>query len=313
VGGFGGNGGGLTGGLGNGFLLNSLLGGQTAGSGDGEPGANGSNSSNSSMETNVSNDSTVGSGNLQSMLQNLMTGQDLGGGALSGIFSEMMNQNIYDLGVTMTQGPNGNSIGVVASGTVGGGNSDFFQRLLSDLEPVPVTLDQESINQLPTFKFSEVPVEIRESESCSICLEEFAPDDQVRVLWCKHYFHTACIDRWLVQENVRCPLCRHDSREGGEEAAVEENGDQVAEAIEAESDQPAGEQVLMTEESIEEEQVGDEQPVTEASTESRPKKVKKVKKSKERSERSEGRKERSERGEKKERKLKESGHSVKDE
>lgn len=163
----------------------------------------------------LSIDGAGGNNQLQQMIQNFLGGSDAGSTtSLSNIFNEMINNDIYDLGVTMTHGPNGNSIGVVASGSVGG--NDFFRRLLSDLEPVPITLSRENIEELPTFKYSEVPDEIKEPNAdgtCSICLEEFNGDDEVRVLLCKHYFHKTCIDRWLGEENVRCPLCRHDSRE----------------------------------------------------------------------------------------------------
>ena len=163
-----------------------------------------------------------GNGQIQSMLQSFLNGgRSNGSGAgssISSIFDTMMSNNIYDLAVTMTEGPDGSNIGLVATsgidGGVGGYNqSDFFQRLMSDLEPVPVTLTREGINQLPTFKFSELPVEIKESGTCSVCLEDFGDNDQTRVLLCKHYFHKDCIDRWLTQENVRCPLCRHDNRD----------------------------------------------------------------------------------------------------
>jgi hypothetical protein len=164
---------------------------------------------------------TFGSGNeqLQSILQNFLTGDHQSGSSsssISNIFDTMINNNIFGLAVTMTEGPEGSNIGLVATGAVGGSgysNSDFFQRLLSDLEPVPVTLTRESVNQLPIFKFSELPTEIKESNTCSICLDDFADDDEIRVLLCKHYFHKDCIDRWLTQENVRCPLCRHDIRD----------------------------------------------------------------------------------------------------
>jgi len=176
----------------------------------------------------------VGQNDLQQMLQTFMGDGAASGSGLSGIFSEMMSQNIYDLGVTMTQGPNGNSIGLVASGTVGG-NSDFFRRIMSDLEPVPVTLSRESVNELPVFKFSELPEQIKDNNSCSICLEDFGDDDQIRVLLCKHYFHTDCIDRWLTEENVRCPLCRHDSRDDVDEDEVEE---EIVDIEEKEEERP---------------------------------------------------------------------------
>ncbi|RKP39428.1 hypothetical protein BJ085DRAFT_27431 [Dimargaris cristalligena] len=45
---------------------------------------------------------------------------------------------------------------------------------------------------------------------CSICLDDFEPDQQIRILPCHHTFHTACIDQWLTTKHSRCPLCKMD-------------------------------------------------------------------------------------------------------
>ncbi|KAG9241767.1 hypothetical protein BJ878DRAFT_211273 [Calycina marina] len=47
---------------------------------------------------------------------------------------------------------------------------------------------------------------------CSICTEDFMTGDDVRVLPCKHKYHPACIDPWLLNVSGTCPLCRHDLR-----------------------------------------------------------------------------------------------------
>ncbi|KAI8874480.1 hypothetical protein GQ42DRAFT_112886, partial [Ramicandelaber brevisporus] len=51
---------------------------------------------------------------------------------------------------------------------------------------------------------------------CSICLEQFAIGDMVRVLNCRHVFHTACIDPWLSTASALCPLCKTDNRTAAE-------------------------------------------------------------------------------------------------
>ncbi|KAL9624387.1 MAG: hypothetical protein Q9160_001349 [Pyrenula sp. 1 TL-2023] len=53
------------------------------------------------------------------------------------------------------------------------------------------------------------------SLSCSICTEDFTPDDSVRVLPCNHKFHPACVDPWLLDVSGTCPLCRVDLRPPG--------------------------------------------------------------------------------------------------
>jgi hypothetical protein len=43
-------------------------------------------------------------------------------------------------------------------------------------------------------------------ETCTVCLEEFAVGEQVRVLPCRHWFHLKCIDDWLTGARVTCPV-----------------------------------------------------------------------------------------------------------
>ncbi|KAI5074313.1 hypothetical protein GOP47_0010274 [Adiantum capillus-veneris] len=42
---------------------------------------------------------------------------------------------------------------------------------------------------------------------CCICLEKYEENAIVRVLPCSHYFHIACVDKWL-KLNACCPLCK---------------------------------------------------------------------------------------------------------
>ena len=41
---------------------------------------------------------------------------------------------------------------------------------------------------------------------CSICTEDFAVGEDVRVLPCDHKFHPHCVDPWLVNVSGTCPL-----------------------------------------------------------------------------------------------------------
>lgn len=41
---------------------------------------------------------------------------------------------------------------------------------------------------------------------CSICTDDFAVGEDVRVLPCDHKFHPACVDPWLVNVSGTCPL-----------------------------------------------------------------------------------------------------------
>lgn len=54
---------------------------------------------------------------------------------------------------------------------------------------------------------------LTDDEVCAICQDTIAATTEARTInACDHQFHTGCIDTWF-QQNVRCPVCRHDIRE----------------------------------------------------------------------------------------------------
>lgn len=44
--------------------------------------------------------------------------------------------------------------------------------------------------------------------TCAICLEEFAPRDQISELRCHHILHYHCASLYFTRADHRCPLCR---------------------------------------------------------------------------------------------------------
>lgn len=60
-------------------------------------------------------------------------------------------------------------------------------------------LSQTSTSEL----FSLAPV----IEDCAICLEPKLPSDDLRMLGCKHIFHSECINPW-VKRHGTCVTCR---------------------------------------------------------------------------------------------------------
>lgn len=42
--------------------------------------------------------------------------------------------------------------------------------------------------------------------TCSICIESFAENENVRILPCNHIYHQRCIDPWLLHKSGTCPL-----------------------------------------------------------------------------------------------------------
>ena len=71
------------------------------------------------------------------------------------------------------------------------------------------------------------------NSSCSICLDEYDMGEKLRVLPCRHQFHTNCILPWLTERQGLCPLCKQqvlededDEERRGNENTVD-NMDQV--------------------------------------------------------------------------------------
>ncbi|KAI3933581.1 hypothetical protein MKX01_032686 [Papaver californicum] len=48
-----------------------------------------------------------------------------------------------------------------------------------------------------------------QDSSCAICLCEYEAEDEIITLMnCRHIFHGSCLDRWMVNNQTTCPLCR---------------------------------------------------------------------------------------------------------
>jgi hypothetical protein len=75
-------------------------------------------------------------------------------------------------------------------------------------DPVIVRPTEEHIGAATTLETSSTDDEI-----CAICQDTIPLHAQMRSInACDHQFHVLCIDTWF-QQNVRCPVCRHDIRE----------------------------------------------------------------------------------------------------
>ncbi|KIO23896.1 hypothetical protein M407DRAFT_77559 [Tulasnella calospora MUT 4182] len=53
------------------------------------------------------------------------------------------------------------------------------------------------------------------SAQCLICLSDYEPDEDIRVMSCKHAFHQPCVDKWLEVGRNNCPACRSKVRATG--------------------------------------------------------------------------------------------------
>lgn len=87
-----------------------------------------------------------------------------------------------------------------------------------NMEDVKLTIRKEDLDALPIVKYETL--ECKEDRMCVICQEDFAAQDDVRLLQCKHVFHPACVDAWLTSTSYKCPVCR--SAAGSFETNIEE-------------------------------------------------------------------------------------------
>ncbi|CAA0832992.1 E3 ubiquitin-protein ligase RHA2A [Striga hermonthica] len=74
-----------------------------------------------------------------------------------------------------------------------------------------------------------------EDRDCVVCLDRLREGDEVRTLACRHVFHWACLDSWLDQLNLICPLCRApvESEERVENKRRRVDGDSLLEWFQA--------------------------------------------------------------------------------
>lgn len=78
-------------------------------------------------------------------------------------------------------------------------------------EPHPIS--QEEFQKMPEVCIGSTDKSLPDQQECGICLAEFCPDDMVKELPCKHWYHTACVKEWFTRQPT-CPACRFDCRPG---------------------------------------------------------------------------------------------------
>ncbi|KAJ1963857.1 hypothetical protein IWQ62_003092 [Dispira parvispora] len=74
----------------------------------------------------------------------------------------------------------------------------------------PLQLPQRSSDPLPLSSSNSFIMPEDSSPICIICLEPLSIGVTIRQLPCGHVYHPPCIDVWLTQKSVQCPLCKYD-------------------------------------------------------------------------------------------------------
>ncbi|KAF8583360.1 hypothetical protein K439DRAFT_1661343 [Ramaria rubella] len=87
--------------------------------------------------------------------------------------------------------------------------------LLGQVKPPVASKEDIENSGLEILKASTLPdyeksgkVAYNTVERCLICLDDYEPDDDLRLLSCRHAFHKQCVDKWLEQGRNNCPACR---------------------------------------------------------------------------------------------------------
>lgn len=64
------------------------------------------------------------------------------------------------------------------------------------------------MKQIKITRFHTKNVDPESQPTCAICLADFKDRDPIKTLRCGHFFHSGCIDPWLINEKALCPVCR---------------------------------------------------------------------------------------------------------
>ncbi|XP_006820823.1 RING finger protein 150-like [Saccoglossus kowalevskii] len=93
----------------------------------------------------------------------------------------------------------------------------------------PAVLEIPKIRFRADFFIRSVDAETYiDAECCAVCIDPYKSGEVIRVLPCKHLFHKACVDQWLVEHRT-CPMCKlnilkalgHDNQDSQESLAIQ--------------------------------------------------------------------------------------------
>ncbi|KAF8489398.1 hypothetical protein JB92DRAFT_3013445 [Gautieria morchelliformis] len=96
--------------------------------------------------------------------------------------------------------------------------------LLGQVKPPVASKEDIENSGLEIIKPSNLPeyeksgkVASNTIERCLICLDDYEPENDLRLLTCRHVFHKLCVDRWLEQGRNNCPACRSKGVQTGDD------------------------------------------------------------------------------------------------
>ena len=102
-----------------------------------------------------------------------------------------------------------NSCGACGSARDASPTTSASQRADSPMvECSPPPIPGLQIESLDEAAGAEVTPDASDDSLCEVCQCEYEDEDEVMLLPCSHFFHKACISRWLTMKTT-CPKCRY--------------------------------------------------------------------------------------------------------
>ncbi|GJE91812.1 hypothetical protein PsYK624_079630 [Phanerochaete sordida] len=103
----------------------------------------------------------------------------------------------------------------------GSANLDSYEalwelaELLGQVKPPTATREDIDKSGLQIIKASDLPRLEAEGrvasncvDRCLVCLDDYDPESDLRLMTCRHAFHKECVDKWLQVGRNNCPACR---------------------------------------------------------------------------------------------------------
>jgi len=85
----------------------------------------------------------------------------------------------------------------------------FINNTFNDRQPkYKSVLDPDNKCELKKVTFNENQEQL--NHSCPITMKKFKNGDIITILPCKHLFETESIEEWLLNNQAKCPVCRHE-------------------------------------------------------------------------------------------------------
>ncbi|HIF48723.1 MAG TPA: hypothetical protein EYQ68_02335 [Cytophagales bacterium] len=83
---------------------------------------------------------------------------------------------------------------------------DMLTNSFLQINPYKKVTSDEAIENIKKLEYDNN----FEQKECPITMMDFEEGEEISELPCKHLFNTEAINRWLKDENYRCPVCRYE-------------------------------------------------------------------------------------------------------